>query len=751
MRTLSHLLLCLSLVAGCDIGSKDDDGGGDGWGEEDGSATGGAEDGSTEDSGSADGGSEDGGSTGGSTGGATGGSTSDCTDYTMSLVEGVWFYPAVVRVALRLQCDGLPVPEKTEEDFSIFEDGTEVSSFESNFMIVPTVSALRLASLMLIDMSGSIVETGSLPTLQLAALSFIDKLGSDHEVAIYLFDGRDYLELLQPLTSDHDALSAAIGSLDTYETYDTSTNLNGAIIAGIDLLDGFVTAETDSMIDTSMVVFTDGTDMASYHTNAEAALAVTASDHAVYSVSLGSDIDAEHMASVGRDGHYSADNLEGLEDAFNEVGERINNAAKSVYIMAYCSPRRSGEHELELKLNGTSTSVTLPFDADGFGAGCSSEDFLPAEFLDLDEDGYRPYDGDCDDDDADVFPGAVEEATDFECMQDTDGDGYGDPDPPYGYDEGTDCDDENASVFPGSVDEASDTECMDDTDGDGYGDESPPYGYVEGSDCDDTDDTVYPGAIETADGTDDDCDDVIDEGTDVYDDDGDGLSEDEGDCDDSDMFSTTTEEDADCDGVVDAVGGDTAGSGSASGGGTSAGDMTDGGGETGDTTGGSETGDTTGGSETGDTTGGSETGDDEDAIGGCISSWGGFCSATTEADCGALSGGFFSYTWDPDGCPGDDDGSTDSSGSGGDTTGGGTTGGDTTGGGTSGSDWDAAACAAAGGIPSYVGDGFCDDSSNIAACGYDGGDCCPSTCVDSYYECGEAGWWCIDPAVTGGS
>ena len=102
MRTLSHLLLCMGLTAGCDIGSKDDDGGGgDGWGEEDGSATGGAEDGSTEDSGSADGGSEDGGSTGGSTGGATGGSTSDCTDYTMSLVEGVWFYPAVVRVALR--------------------------------------------------------------------------------------------------------------------------------------------------------------------------------------------------------------------------------------------------------------------------------------------------------------------------------------------------------------------------------------------------------------------------------------------------------------------------------------------------------------------------------------------------------------------------------------------------------------------------------------------------------------------------
>ena len=54
-------------------------------------------------------------------------------------------------------------------------------------------------------------------------------------------------------------------------------------------------------------------------------------------------------------------------------------------------------------------------------------------------------------------------------------------------------------------------------------------------DCDDTDPSVNPGEEEVENGTDDDCDDEIDEGTDAYDDDGDGYSENDGDCDDDDF------------------------------------------------------------------------------------------------------------------------------------------------------------------------------------------------------------------------
>ena len=72
-----------------------------------------------------------------------------------------------------------------------------------------------------------------------------------------------------------------------------------------------------------------------------------------------------------------------------------------------------------------------------------------------------------------------------------------------------------------------------DDDGDGWGDENDQD--EDGNyDCDDLNAATYPYAAEVADGSDNDCDGVIDEGTDSYDDDGDSFTEDADDCNDHD-------------------------------------------------------------------------------------------------------------------------------------------------------------------------------------------------------------------------
>ena len=187
--------------------------------------------------------------------------------------------------------------------------------------------------------------------------------------------------------------------------------------------------------------------------------------------------------------------------------------------------------------------------------------------------------GDCDDEDADRFPGndetcddqdndcddlIDEDATDPDpWYHDGDGDGYGDPsdvtyacDHPDDYERyGTDCDDTDATIHPGADDpcDGIDNDCDDvadedkatwyaDTDGDGYGDAASPLeaceeptGYTtDDTDCDDDDATVHPGGDERLDDKDNDCDGIADEGTPAYDDDADGTAEREGDCDDAD-------------------------------------------------------------------------------------------------------------------------------------------------------------------------------------------------------------------------
>jgi hypothetical protein len=115
---------------------------------------------------------------------------------------------------------------------------------------------------------------------------------------------------------------------------------------------------------------------------------------------------------------------------------------------------------------------------------------------------------------------------------DDDGDGFGED-----GETAVDCDDTDINTFPGAreIYDGKDNDCdgVIDEGTDGYDDDGDGYSEAEG-DCDDNNADVYPGAEEVPDYLDNDCDGLVDEGTTLYDDDGDGYSEAEGDCDDRD-------------------------------------------------------------------------------------------------------------------------------------------------------------------------------------------------------------------------
>lgn len=148
------------------------------------------------------------------------------------------------------------------------------------------------------------------------------------------------------------------------------------------------------------------------------------------------------------------------------------------------------------------------------------------------------------------------EASPGDPHHDWDGDGFCEEDPCASGAESGDCDDDNASVWPGAIEacDGIDNDCdgslsAEETDDDGDG-----FNECADGDCDDGDAAIHPGQLETCNGIDDDCDSGTVEDEDG---DGDGFSACDGDCDDTDpaagpqAVETCDGADDDCDGEVD--------------------------------------------------------------------------------------------------------------------------------------------------------------------------------------------------------
>ena len=91
----------------------------------------------------------------------------------------------------------------------------------------------------------------------------------------------------------------------------------------------------------------------------------------------------------------------------------------------------------------------------GFLLSCSADKNDTAgggiKVVDADGDGFNSVD-DCNDSDANTFPGAADLDDADACMTDADDDGYGDSAPLDGVTAGTDCDDGDADLNPADLD-----------------------------------------------------------------------------------------------------------------------------------------------------------------------------------------------------------------------------------------------------------------------------------------------------------
>ena len=306
----------------------------------------------------------------------------------MELIETDTDLPANVRLFFRVDMgDEELFTTLDQSDFEIYEDNSLISTSESYAKIQNESGLYVYSSILMIDLSGS-VHNEHLSHVKDAAASFVESVmpsptdaeyGS-MEMAVYWFDGEEDIHLLEGFSYSKTEIMAAINSITTDISSDNSTNLNGAVIQGLGTLEARlaqVSLDPDISTAGAMVIFTDGTDQAGRvsQNSAQNAVKSMSSQYSLFTIGLGSEIDEDVLKDFGRDGFELATDSYDLNSAFIEVGKLVESASGSFYVLEYCSPKRSGEHRIQLRAvyEDRVGTFSTDFSAEGFTGGCKIE------------------------------------------------------------------------------------------------------------------------------------------------------------------------------------------------------------------------------------------------------------------------------------------------------------------------------------------------------------------------------------------
>ena len=280
--------------------------------------------------------------------------------------------------------EGAPVSGLKASDFEIYEDSKLISTFESKQTILnPKVATIRY-TLLLLDMSGSIIESGQAPLIQEAVGEFLSGMGTDDPVAIYAFDGREDIVPVAEFGVSEAARSKRIFNIGSFWNEDPSTNLNGAIVKAVDVIEQAEEASDVPLRFGTLVIFTDGTDRAHRATSKEARRALLRSKVDSYVIGLGGEVDEKEMRYLSTSGVVQIAAKDDVVSAFRDMGQKLRAQGTMYYLLSYCSPSRAGRHKITVRttVGKDKGRLNYAFAAEGFEPNCdpyTTPGFAPME------------------------------------------------------------------------------------------------------------------------------------------------------------------------------------------------------------------------------------------------------------------------------------------------------------------------------------------------------------------------------------
>jgi hypothetical protein len=282
--------------------------------------------------------------------------------------------PANVAAYLGVSAGDEPLTELEAKNFRVYENGQALDARQIQRVLLPREAVTHERVLLLVDVSAHPTPEQRAEYVR-AVEAFVRKLQASLAVSVRAFDGSPGLKSVGDYPRGGGSLSAA--ALLKLSSKDESRDLYGAVLAGLAELDRSAQNSGKPIELGTLVVFTNGPDLAGRTEERKLDDALEKSQHAVVGIGVGPDTG---YLGFARAGVIHAQSAETLPIAFEEAGARVAATHAKYYLLSYCSPARAGTRSVRIEVihedkdgDEHAGSAEFEIDAAGFGPGCTPE------------------------------------------------------------------------------------------------------------------------------------------------------------------------------------------------------------------------------------------------------------------------------------------------------------------------------------------------------------------------------------------
>jgi Ca-activated chloride channel homolog len=254
----------------------------------------------------------------------------------ISQIDGSKF-PSVTLYVRVLDANGKKVLGLTEDRIHILEDNKEVEILDFQ-----SVNVSSIVTLMMIDVSGSMMHDNKMEAARDAANTFVDLMRKEDLVALWTFDHE--VKMLVDFTSNQDTLKGQISRLYP----NGGTAWYDAVIRGSKEIE----TQTGRR---SLLLLTDGMDENSRNRFSTALKTAVDSQIPVYAIGLGSPgyldgTELEKLANETGGEYYEIPSADELKQLYTSISQ----STQEEYVITYKSPRAS--------FDGTRRNIVIDID-----------------------------------------------------------------------------------------------------------------------------------------------------------------------------------------------------------------------------------------------------------------------------------------------------------------------------------------------------------------------------------------------------